>query len=1339
MNVKKNFKSLFVIVILMVPLLFLQSDDKELFMGLDMGNAMVKPNMMVLMDTSGSMNTIIFYPRVGVDGIRDTADDGFNGRIQYEGTVTGYGTGSYWETDATGWHSQWISGTAGYAANSWTGVYEKFDEDTICCGSTGKANFNVGDWIINYEHSAVARIKAMEDYAPTSGSKLSLEYRQGTFPLTPPLGSPDVSSSTYRLEVRSGCELRVVKLYGGLDDPHDHKTRYPLNYLKWIFLHATEEQREAISHFSEYGVFDITEFPTPLNPISNCSTDGTTFERYTFTRIQVAREVACKVAHDSRYIVKLGLYRFDEDFGGFEIDGLNDMSELAAMVDYKKKIYTQLEADAMTPIAEALADVWYYYRPGNNLDRMPVNLDTATTPVHDVEWWCQQNYCIILTDGESTYDQFSGDTRFTDSMFTKYPVKRTDPWTKWENGWGDPDNNEADTTYEGIPAGYDPDTAVYCPNYSCWIRSRDGIDYEGSDYLDDVAYFMAHSDLFPEYNLNGDELYGDDPETGWPGIQAIYTYTIGFGIDNDLLRATAINGNGAYYTADDYETVVNAFKSIITSILLRNFAFSAITAPKKTATAANTDQTISYVGYFLPSQANSIWEGHLAAYELRDQWGFDEDANGEVEEHEYKFDTEDDCYGQSGGAPCIRLIQLSDELLWDAGWSGKIPADRNLYTLKEGASGDPPSQVVPFEKANKTDFDDLLGTTDLIEQDTIIDKLNLPQLADVFHSDVGFVGPPLEGKKYIPNINPLNANGERYDHFYENHKNRRRVLYSGTNDGIFHVVYADDSTHVDMREAGREIWGFIPDAVLPTLRDIVIDSTHNYTVDGRLSVEDIFYKKSTDIYDSWSTVLCFGLRRGGNHFYQLDISDITNQPIFLWSFNHPTYSGQSWAKPLIGKVKLNNPDSSDKDNPFIDKWIVILTGGYAYNYENSNDVAGKAIFIVDAADGTLLWMVGYDATYGAELDGNEVDVTVDSSDARFNYTQADEFNYPIPSAVTAVDKDFDGFLDAVYFANTGGNLFKINIKNTDMTTWADAITLLYKSEVVTTTLYSIEAIDTTAGTITVVKGLGYNIGDTIMGETSYAMAHITAIDKDTLTVEMLGSGSFILDENLLVKEYDPIFLSPAVAFDNCYNVWVAFGTGDRDRPRTNTVGGHFVAFKDDGSAAVRQIGVAPLDVDFSGYWGTCTDENGDLYTCLEPPDDATTGEPEFYDAFYLSFAGAGEKLFDPEPIIIPDDNLTPHIFFNTYTPPTGTVVVKDNPCNVPAEGAMTIYDLSIFNCGQIEGEKFDGRISGGGVYGDQYVMFIGTPEVGSTPPLEETESRRMPYPGGIVFWKEKKR
>jgi len=490
----RNKRKVVILALLVfITVFMLQSDDKELFMGENFGNALVKPNVIILMDSSGSMNTIVFYPKIGLDGIEGNADDGYDSYINYEGTMEGFDSGDigYWSTDSTRWYARWISGTNAYEDNSWTGVYNKDGEDRLLCGSTGQANLEVGDWIINRNGTAVAQIKTKTDCTPVAsecGAWLELENRVGTFPL----GS---SGDDNCLEIRSGAECRPVLLYGTLD--HDHPVRYDHNYLKWIYLHATPAQREAVTHFSTYGTFDVTDFSVDIP--SPCVTPGHDRILTRFTRIQVIREVACKIAEEALEIVQLGLFRFDQSFGGYLQEGLVDASEVASgLVDYKNKVYT-IEGDAMTPLAEALADVWYYYRPGNNPAYWPVNMDTATTPVSNIDYYCQNNYAIILTDGESTMDEFSGDTRFDDSVFKAYNPKRNEPWNDWSDGWGDPDNNDVT---EGMPTDYDPANSIYCPNWTCWKREiSDGNDLHGTDYLDDVAYFMANSDLFPEESL----------------------------------------------------------------------------------------------------------------------------------------------------------------------------------------------------------------------------------------------------------------------------------------------------------------------------------------------------------------------------------------------------------------------------------------------------------------------------------------------------------------------------------------------------------------------------------------------------------------------------------------------------------------------------------------------------------------------------------------------------------------------------------------------------------------------------------------------------------------------
>ncbi len=121
-----------------------------------------------------------------------------------------------------------------------------------------------------------------------------------------------------------------------------------------------------------------------------------------------------------------------------------------------------------------------------------------------------------------------------------------------------------------------------------------------------MAYYIYQNDIFP------DNIY---PEM--PGKQVMETFTIGFAIDNQILKKTAKNGNGEYYTATDYAALKAALSSAITNIMMRNFAFASYTAPKKVTTAVGEGAT--FIGYFMPS-SKEIWDGHPQSYTLYDRW-----------------------------------------------------------------------------------------------------------------------------------------------------------------------------------------------------------------------------------------------------------------------------------------------------------------------------------------------------------------------------------------------------------------------------------------------------------------------------------------------------------------------------------------------------------------------------------------------------------------------------------------------------------------------------------------------------------------------------------------------
>jgi len=493
--------------------------------------------------------------------------------------------------------------------------------------------------------------------------------------------------------------------------------------------------------------------------------------------------------------------------------------------------------------------------------------------------------------------------------------------------------------------------------------------------------------------------------------------------------------------------------------------------------------------------------------------------------------------------------------------------------------------------------------------------------------------------------------------------------------------------------------------------------------------DDIFYRSVSG--NSWKTILTYGLKDGGNAYYALDVTAVSSTPTLLWKFKDSTYSGRSWGKPQIGKIK------HDDGSTVLDRWVVIVPGGMAFNDENPADLQGKAVFVLDASTGQVLWMAAYNEN-GEANDANtpEVDLLLDSTyTTGLRYLTSDSsMNFAIPSSLTVIDRDGNNYLDTVYFGNVAGQMFKIDLSAADPNDWK--LYHLLKRDLQTFSVT--DTVDEVSGTVvTVGSASGFEANQNVIGRTSHAMAVIEATQNKDLTMTyMPGSPSFQVAETIDVPAADPFFLAPAIAFDPCYNLWVMAGTGDRIRSRTNPSSGKFFGFRD-GTTLVSgvtlqktQIQLSDL-VDISSAWSTGTD-------ALAETDINISNKW----GWYFSFPNSSnyEKLFDPDPVILPDEYQVPHIIFNTYQPPTEAP--SSEACNAPSEGDMYYYDIAVNFCGSgtISGFREPGRIAGGGIYqGAEFIIYEGTGTVASLPPLQQIRSIQLPYAGGLIFWKEKRR
>ena len=186
-----------------------------------------------------------------------------------------------------------------------------------------------------------------------------------------------------------------------------------------------------------------------------------------------------------------------------------------------------------------------------------------------------------------------------------------------------------------------------------------------------------------------------------------------------------------------------------------------------------------------------------------------------------------------------------------------------------------------------------------------------------------------------------------------------------------------------------------------------------YGMDGELTLRTIDNNNNGFIEDSASdkAYVYAGMRRGGRNYYALDVSK-KSQPEFLWSIIGGTGDfaelGQSWSKPILTQVQVGT-DVKD---------VLVFGGGYDVNQDfksqRSPDSVGRAIYIVDADTGDLIWSGGHPQNQPQ------------GSNRHFEFP---EMQYSIPSDLTIVTDPSSNLLSQIYVGDMGGRIFRFDIDN----------------------------------------------------------------------------------------------------------------------------------------------------------------------------------------------------------------------------------------------------------------------------------------------------------------------
>ena len=690
------------------------------------------------------------------------------------------------------------------------------------------------------------------------------------------------------------------------------------------------------------------------------------------SRMEVAKESVSNLINSAPG-VDFGLQIFNRNGnGGRVVHGIQETTEdtsvisggVAVTIDGTKtellNIVNGLHARGSTPLTESLFET-YQYLSGKTVwyGDDYINDDSDENPVRDND-----------IESSSKYDK-----PFDACDETIYVVMISD---------GEPtSDHQADGYMSSIPAtGQEAITAA--DSFSWTVNSNSHY-----SYLPALAGWMHRNDIHPTS----------------AGIQNAEVYTIGFGADIEtaapVLAETATRGGGQYFPATDSASLTAALTNVLANIDPTNNTLTSASVASNNFDRTETLDSV-YYAMFEPTR-HPRWQGNLKKYKVTN--GIQKGANGikavlqstghfadNVQSY-WSSSVDGDSVAQGGVAEMLTnstgrviysdlavnngLVALTYAAATKSSNSSKYSTPAKLATIL-GVTNNEASIQTSLDWINGRDVDDEDEDEDITEN-----------RQDVF-------GDPLHSKPVVIN--------------YGNDVIRIAV---GTNHGVLHMFEDNDATNSIV-----ENWAFMPSEFLsniPILRDNLTTSDKVYGIDGVIT-SHIIDGNGNGIVDGDDKVwLFFGYRRGGSSYYAMDVTDPDN-PFVMWTIvggaggtSGFSELGQTWSQPKITYSKLNLSGN-------VTKPVLLFGGGYIPSKDSHSiggtgdaDIKGKAIYMVDAEKGTLLWKLA------------------SGGDTGFSGTDS------IPSSIATLDSDGDGLTDRLYAGDTGGNVWRIDMPGSDKT------------------------------------------------------------------------------------------------------------------------------------------------------------------------------------------------------------------------------------------------------------------------------------------------------------------
>lgn len=548
--------------------------------------------------------------------------------------------------------------------------------------------------------------------------------------------------------------------------------------------------------------------------------------------------------------------------------------------------------------------------------------------------------------------------------------------------------------------------------------------------------------------------------------QNIVTYTIAVTDGSNpnyvqFLDSMASNGGGKAFVVNvndpnALQELIDALNQVFNEVQAINSVYASVSLPVSVDGQGNYLNQI-FVGMFRPdAQARPRWAGNLKQYQL----GFDannnvllEDKNGQpainsagtgfISPNAVSFWTEDKTTAADGPyvftGNSITSATVTDwpangfwvnspsgaggafdspdgEIVEKGGAGEALRADylkdqsgRTVYTCV-GTSLCPTTTAMPaFSTGNAAVVASVTAALGTATSPTAVNLINWVRGADIAGNETEpgpgapvTIRPSIHGDVLHSRPAVVNYGGST-----------GVVVYYGSNDGMFHAINGNQTATINNVRPGGELWSFVAPEFFTKFKRLYDNSPKIKlfgSTDTTAQPKDYFFDGATTVYQDLRdpnnprVYIYMTARRGGRFMYAMDVTN-PQAPRFLWEKTNTDLAelGQTWSQPKIALVKgYANP-------------VLIMGGGYDPNEDSDpfarSDTMGRAIVVLDAVSGASVWTA---APSCSGVSGSCATVA--------GMTRA------IPADITLIDRNADGYMDRLYAADLGGNVWRVDLE-----------------------------------------------------------------------------------------------------------------------------------------------------------------------------------------------------------------------------------------------------------------------------------------------------------------------